>query len=89
MSLPGDISQRDLRMHSREIMDAVEQGEAFTVTRDGRKIAELIPLRNRRRFVPTGEFLALGHNLGTIDEDDFRESLDDVTDPYQDDPYER
>lgn len=43
MSGSEAISQRDLRFRSREIMDAVERGESFTVTRDGRGIAELIP----------------------------------------------
>ncbi|MCB1294737.1 MAG: type II toxin-antitoxin system prevent-host-death family antitoxin [Gordonia sp.] len=36
-------------MRSREIMDAVERGESFTVTRYGREIAELVPIRGRRR----------------------------------------
>jgi len=31
MSMP-EITQRDLRSGSREIMDAVERGESFTVT---------------------------------------------------------
>ena len=43
-----EITQRDLRMRSKEIMDAVERGQAFTVTRDGHSIAELVPLRQRR-----------------------------------------
>jgi antitoxin (DNA-binding transcriptional repressor) of toxin-antitoxin stability system len=29
-------------------MDAVENGQAFTVTRDGHRIGELVPLRHRR-----------------------------------------
>jgi len=37
-------------------MDAVEHGQAFTVTRDGHQIGELIPLRRRRRFVSRTEF---------------------------------
>jgi prevent-host-death family protein len=45
-----EITQRDLRNRSKEIMDAVERGQAFTVTRDGHRIGELIPLRRRRRF---------------------------------------
>ena len=36
-------TQRDLRSRSREIMDAVERGESFTVTGDGYQIGELIP----------------------------------------------
>ena len=54
MSSQPEITQRDLRMRSKEIMDAVERGQAFTVTRDGHSIAELVPLRQRRRFVSRG-----------------------------------
>ena len=37
MSNP-EITQRDLRSRSREIMDAVEHGHSFTVTRAGHRI---------------------------------------------------
>ena len=50
MSAQPEITQRDLRIRSKEIMDAVENGQAFTVTRDGHRIGELIPLRQRRPF---------------------------------------
>src|SRR5580658_9023810 len=53
-----EITQRDLRTRSREIMDAVEHGQSFTVTRDGHRIGALIPLRRRRRFVPLETFRA-------------------------------
>ena len=43
-------------------MDAVENGQAFTVTRDGHRIGELIPLRRRRRFVPGQEFAAMSRS---------------------------
>jgi len=56
MTAQPEITQRDLRNRSREIMDAVEHGQAFTVTRDGHQIGELIPLRRRRRFVSRTEF---------------------------------
>ena len=42
MSSQPEITQRDLRMRSKEIMDAVERGQAFTVTRDGHRIGELV-----------------------------------------------
>jgi hypothetical protein len=34
---------------SREIMDAVEPGQSFAVIRDGHRVAEPVPLRQRRR----------------------------------------
>jgi antitoxin (DNA-binding transcriptional repressor) of toxin-antitoxin stability system len=44
---------------SKEIMDAVERRQAFMVTRDGHRIGELVPLRQRRRFVSRAEFAAM------------------------------
>lgn len=38
------ISQRELRNDNAEVMRAVEDGEAFTVTRRGVPVARLIPL---------------------------------------------
>lgn len=43
-------------MRSREIMDAVERGESFVVTRDGREIGELVPRRKPQRFVTRADF---------------------------------
>jgi hypothetical protein len=43
MSAQPEITQRDLRNRSKEIMDALESGRSFTVTRDGHEIGELIP----------------------------------------------
>jgi len=42
-------------------MDAVEHGQAFTVTRDGHQIGEPVPIRRRRRFVSRQEFSATSH----------------------------
>ena len=58
MPAQPEITQRDLRNRSKEIMDAVQHGQAFTVTRDGHQIGELIPLRRRSRFVSRTEFAA-------------------------------
>ncbi len=79
VSVYPEITQRDLRMRSREIMDAVEHGQSFTVTRGGHRIGELIPLRRRRRFVYRQEFAAMSRNAPAIDVEAFRadqEALD-------------
>ena len=78
MSAQPEISQRDLRLRSKEIMDSVERGQAFTVTRDGHQIGELIPLR-RRTFVPRSEFLTSGGTTA-VDPQQFRSDLDAVID---------
>lgn len=70
-------------------MDAVENGQAFTVTRDGHQIAELVPLRRRRRFVPREEFAAMSRNAPTIDLDAFRADQEATADYETADPYER
>ena len=41
--IPTKISQRELRNDSGTIMRRVEQGERFTVTRNGIPVAELVP----------------------------------------------
>ncbi|MFD5827787.1 type II toxin-antitoxin system Phd/YefM family antitoxin [Lentzea sp. NPDC060358] len=38
------ISQREFRNHSAAVMDAVEAGETYHVTRNGVEVAELRPL---------------------------------------------
>ena len=83
------ISQRDLRTRSKDIMDAVEKGETFTVTRDGREIAELVPLGKRRRFVPVDDFNSASATAPEIELGRFRADLDAVIDPLVADPYER
>ena len=44
----SEISQRELRNNSGEIMRRLDQGEAFIVTRNGVPVGELVPLRRRR-----------------------------------------
>lgn len=88
MSLQPEISQRDLRLRSREIMDSVERGQAFTVTRDGHQIGELVPLRRRRTFLSRGEFMTSA-GTSVVDPERFRSDLDaaiddDIPDAYAD-----
>lgn len=89
MTAQPEITQRDLRNRSKEIMDAVERGQAFTVTRDGHRIGELIPLRRRRRFVPRAEFAAMSRTAPTVNIETFRADQDAALDQEARDPYER
>ncbi len=84
----AEITQRDLRSRSREIMDAVEHGQSFTVTRDGHRIGELVPLR-RRRFVSREEFVATSRNAPDADLDAFRADQDAAADAEPGSAYER
>jgi prevent-host-death family protein len=61
--MPTVISQRELRNASADIMDRVEQGESFTVTRRNKPLASLSPLTRPtpvepERFVPVEHLLA-------------------------------
>jgi len=84
-----EITQRDLQSRSREIIDAVEHGQSFTVTRGGRHIGELIPLRRRRRFVPREEFSAMSRNVPDGDREAFRSDQEATADHETTSPYER
>jgi prevent-host-death family protein len=84
-----EITQRDLRMRSREIMDAVEHGQSFTVTRGGHRIGELIPLRRRRRFVSRQEFAALSRNAPAADLEAFRADQEAALDQEAGSRYDR
>ncbi|MEV4316005.1 type II toxin-antitoxin system prevent-host-death family antitoxin [Actinocrispum sp. NPDC049592] len=89
MSVQPEITQRDLRNRSKEIMDTVENGGSYIVTRDGRHIGELIPLRRRRRFVPRAEFAASSRVAAAVDIEVFRADQDAAMEQGIDDPYER
>ena len=89
MSAQPEITQRDLRNRSREIMDAVERGQAFTVTRDGHRIGELIPLRRRRRFVTREEFATMSRGAPPMDVEAFRADQDVALHSRSTDPYDR
>jgi prevent-host-death family protein len=47
-----DISVRELRNHTADVLRRVEAGERLRVTVDRRPVAELIPLPSRATWVP-------------------------------------
>ena len=70
------ISQREFRNNSAAVMDAVEAGEVFHVTRNGVEIAELRPVTQQRRL--TAEELVERHRrLPRVDHDSMRDEADD------------
>lgn len=70
-----EITQRELRNESGEIMRQVDEGATFVVTRNGVPVAELTPLR-RHRFVPAETAVALFTAAPAIDFARFRKDLD-------------
>lgn len=86
------ISQREFRNNSASVMDAVEAGETYHVTRNGVEIAELRPLPRRRRL--TAEELVERHRrLPRVDHTRMRQDADDFFGTEdrlgEDDPWER
>lgn len=70
-----EITQRELRNNSGEIMRQLDQGEAFVVTRNGVPVGELSPLR-RHRFVPLEAAVAAFRGAPRVDFDRVRADLD-------------
>jgi antitoxin (DNA-binding transcriptional repressor) of toxin-antitoxin stability system len=76
-------------MRSKEIMDAVEQGQSFTVARDGHGIGELVPLHRRPRFVSRAAFAEASRSAPIIDLATFRTDQQAWYDDGLSDPYAR
>jgi prevent-host-death family protein len=74
-----ELTQRELRNQSGEIMRALDRGERFVVTRRGVPVAELTPI-GRRRSVSASELLAALATTPPIDADQLRADLDAVVD---------
>lgn len=87
-SMETTISQRELRNDNGAIMRRVEQGECFTVTRNGVPVADLVPhdrteSDRRRRFVQVAEIVAGVRALPSWDVERFayeRHLLDEAVD---------
>ena len=73
------ITQRELRNSSGDIMRRLDAGETFIVTRAGKPVGELSPLR-RQRFVSADTVLGLFHRAPPIDAERFRADLDRIAD---------
>jgi antitoxin (DNA-binding transcriptional repressor) of toxin-antitoxin stability system len=74
-----EITQRELRNESGEIMRALDRGESFVVTRNGVAVGELAPLR-RRRFVPAQAALSAFAGAPEIDAARLRSDVDSAVD---------
>lgn len=72
-----EITQRELRNNSGEIMRQLDRGESFVVTRNGIPVGELCPLR-RRRFVSADAAVAAFKGAPRVEFDRFRADLDRV-----------
>jgi prevent-host-death family protein len=74
-----EITQRELRNESGEIMRRLDEGETFIVTRNGVPVGELAPLR-RHRFVAAEAAVSLFRAAPQVDYRRFRDDLDAMAD---------
>lgn len=81
--MPRQITQRQLRNDSGEIMRELDRGESFVVTRNGAPVGELRPF-HRRRFVPADVALAAFKGVARVDYRRFRADIDRSVDLDQD-----
>jgi prevent-host-death family protein len=72
------VTIRDLRNHGGEVVGRVEAGEHVTVTRDGRPVAELRPLRSRG--INAAVLLERWRRAPAVDADSLRRDVDAVID---------
>ena len=55
--MPDEVSVRQLRNHTADVLRRVEAGETLRVTVDRRAVAELVPLPSRATWVPRRRLL--------------------------------
>lgn len=75
----SEVSIRELRNHGGDVVDRVAAGERLTITRSGKPVAELHPVR--RPPLTTAVLLARRARLPQVEPDRLREDLDTAVDP--------
>ena len=74
----AEVSVRELRNHGGDVLDRVEAGERVTVTRNGKPVAELVPLP--RRPLHAEELIRRASTLPYVDPDALRADIDALVD---------
>jgi antitoxin (DNA-binding transcriptional repressor) of toxin-antitoxin stability system len=70
-----EITQRELRNRSGEVMRELDRGETFLVTRNGVAVGELTPV-GRRRFVAAEAAISAFAGSPQVDPTRFRADVD-------------
>jgi prevent-host-death family protein len=73
------VTMRELRNKGAEVIERVERGETLTVTRNGRPVAELSPIR--LRGTKTELLIERRRHLPPVDYQKMRAELDEIIDP--------
>ena len=74
----AEVSMRDLRNHGGDVVDRVQRGEHLTVTRSGRPVAELVPVR--RPALKATALIDRWRSLPAVDPEGLRADIDAVVD---------
>lgn len=74
----SEVTIRELCNRGCDVVDRVQRGERLTITRSGRPLAELRPLR--RRALDASTLLERWHHLPPVDPLRLRADIDDVMD---------
>ena len=75
----AEVTIRDLRNRGGAVVDRVAAGERLIVTRDGKPVAELRPVRSKSATAPV--LLARWRRLPALDGRALRADLDERLDP--------
>jgi prevent-host-death family protein len=75
-----DVSVRELRNHTADVLRRVEAGERLRVTVDRRPVAELVPLPSRRTWVPRDRVVQALTQADAGLRDELAEALPDTID---------
>ena len=84
------IPQRELRNHIGKVLREVEEGRTIRVTVDGRPVADLVPVRQKRTWVPwhvIEEIIReapLDKNFKRDVDEVMGETIDEMRDPWTD-----
>jgi prevent-host-death family protein len=74
----GLVTIRELRNHGGDVVDRVERGETVTITRSGKPVAELRPVR--KQGLTAEELLARCRRLPAVDPSALHADIDAVLD---------
>jgi len=72
------VSIRELRNHGGDVVDRVAKGESITITRNGRAVAELRPIR--REPALRDALIARRRSLPPVDPAVLRQQIDELID---------
>ena len=78
----SEVASRELRNHTRELLDRVATGERITITVRGRPVAELAPVAQRPQWMRRDRFVreVLSRQADPALADDLALLADEMTD---------